>query len=287
MKLIAIMPARNEAWILGLSVRQALKWCDALILYNHASTDNTAAVLDGIDAGRLVVVKDDRPQWNEMQHRQYLLQAARMYGATHLAMIDADEVLTENLVPDIRDMVADLPSGSMLQLPGYNLRAGMRYHANGMWSNRWFSLAFLDNLAAHWDGDRFHHREPAGLEWHMRRPVRQGYGGVLHFWGAVERRLRAKHCSYKMTERIRWPHRLVSDIDRMYSWWRSPQDSTDIQKANPWTYTAVPETWLDPELMRYCDLSNDKEPWQEAECRRLIEEHGRDKFAHLDLFGVV
>jgi hypothetical protein len=34
-------------------------------------------------------------------------------------------------------------------------------------------------------------------------------------------------------------------------------------------------------------LHLDAEPWQEAECRKLIEQHGRAKFAGMDLFGVV
>ena len=38
-------------------------------------------------------------------------------------------------------------------------------------------------------------------------------------------------------------------------------------------------------LMQYLDV--DAEPWQEAEVRWLIKEHGPAKFAGLDLFGVV
>jgi hypothetical protein len=36
--------------------------------------------------------------------------------------------------------------------------------------------------------------------------------------------------------------------------------------------------------MKYLDV--DAEPWQEAEVRRLVAEHGRETFAGLDLFGV-
>ena len=41
MKLICLMPARNEDWIIGLSARAALMWCDELIVMDHASTDRT------------------------------------------------------------------------------------------------------------------------------------------------------------------------------------------------------------------------------------------------------
>ena len=35
------MPVRNEAWCLGLTARAALKWCDELVILDHASNDAT------------------------------------------------------------------------------------------------------------------------------------------------------------------------------------------------------------------------------------------------------
>ena len=55
----------------------------------------------------------------------------------------------------------------MIELPGYNLRDCIsRYHANGIWGKRWFSLAFKDNPRLHWAGNKFHHREPHGMQLH-------------------------------------------------------------------------------------------------------------------------
>ena len=45
MNLVAVMPLRNEAWIVGLSARVALKWCDGLVCLLHASTDGTADII--------------------------------------------------------------------------------------------------------------------------------------------------------------------------------------------------------------------------------------------------
>ena len=36
MRLIAIMPCRNSDWILGLTARAALLWCDGIAILNHA-----------------------------------------------------------------------------------------------------------------------------------------------------------------------------------------------------------------------------------------------------------
>jgi hypothetical protein len=306
MKLVGLMPVRNEDWVLGLSARVALQWCDHLIVLDHDSTDQSARIIDEIDPGaNRTSILHERGGWEEMRHRQIMLNGARAEGATHIAMIDADEVLTANLVPQalsitrIRALVAELAPGQMLELPGYNLRGSLdRYHSNGIWGNRWFSCAFKDQPEAHWAGDKFHSRNPAGVNWRTWRPIKQGEGGILHLWGSSERRLRAKHSLYKCVERLRFPAKSAVEIDRMYNLWRSPNDSEvsyPAQKhwAEPWAYTRTPTEWwsgydwklLDIPEDRMCD--GDNEPlWQEAEVCRLVQEHGEEKFVGLDLFGV-
>lgn len=293
MKLIGLMPVRNEDWCLGLSARVALLWCDELVILLHACEDGTAQIVRELQSEHQsrVVQMVTGGEWTEMEHRQHMLQSARAREATHIAMIDADEVLTANLANHrIQALVNALQPGQMLELPGYNLRGSLnRYHSNGIWGNRWFSCAFKDTSEAHWTGDKFHSRNPAGVRWRNWRPINQGEGGILHLWGASERRLTAKHALYKVTERLRWPTKPTTEIERMYNLWRSPDDSwpgsrIDQTWGEPWTYANVPENWKHIHLMQHMEL--DREPWQEAEVRRLVQEHGALVFKGLDLFGV-
>lgn len=292
MKLIACMPVRNEEWVLGLSLRVALMWCDEVVVLLHACTDRSAEIVADIQAdnpGRVVVRTHRHETWTEMAHRQQVLEIARGAGATHIAIIDADEILTGNMLPIATGPSAEfspkwwagnmLPS-HILQLPLYNLRNGIdQYHSNGIWGNRIVSLAFADDPRLHWAGDRFHAREPQGAPLTPYRPIQQGQGGVMHLWGANERRLMAKHALYKVTERVRWPDKPVQKIDELYS--------LAIKPREPWTFANVPEAWWTPYRTLMAEhLHLYAEPWQEAECRRLVAEHGCEKFAGLDLFGV-
>ena len=296
MKLVGLMPVRNEDWILGLSARVALQWCDALVILLHACTDRSVGIVRELmeEVPGCVQPMACDGEWLEMEHRQHMLLTARAEGATHIAMIDADEVLTANLLPTpelirIRGMVNALAPGQMLELPGYNLRGSLdRYHSNGIWGNRWFSLAFRDTPAAHWGGDRFHSRAPAGVKWQTWRPIQQGEGGVMHLWGASERRLRAKSALYKVTERLRWPDKPVAEIDKMYSWAiKGEPGHSSFGTPETWTYASTPIGWWHKDLiLSRKHLHLDVEPWQEAEVRRLVAEHGREHFAGLDLFGV-
>lgn len=301
MKLVALMPCRNEDWVVGLSARVALMWCDSLVIYCHSCTDHSKQIaLELFEeyGTRVTVILDDETIWHEMQQRQRMLECARRMGATHIAIVDADEILTGNLLYDnieyIRNSVKIISEGVILQLPGYNLRGrgipsdkggiGM-YHSTGIWGNRWFSVAFPDSPVLSWTGERFHHREPMGMPLTPYKPIAQHVGGVMHLWGASERRLRAKSAHYKLTERLMWPNKPVQEIDRMYSWAiRGLPERNDTPAQ--WQFKAVPEQWWAPykHLMHHLHLEAD--PWQEADARRIVADNpGID--AGMDLFGVV
>lgn len=289
------MPVRNEAWCLGFTLRVALRWCDEVVVMVHSCQDESHGIAREVfgETKRVGFAHDFDPQWNEMLQRNCLLSMARERGATHIALVDADEFLTGDLLRDIRGLVERCGCGTMLELPGYNCRDWKvgdyrMYHTNGVWGQRWFATAFQDTPAAHWGGDQFHHREPFGVGWNRWKAMAQGQGGTLHLWGASERRLRAKHALYKITERLRWPNKAASEIEYTYDPATNPESemACRMRVNGPWTFAPVKPEWLEPyqELMQYLDI--DAEPWQVGEVKRLVQEYGAERFIGLDLLGV-
>jgi len=280
------MPIRNEAWTVGLSLRVALRWCDSAVVLLHSCTDGSREIVEDVaieHPGRVIILRDDCPSWDEMEHRQLLLTVARNGGATHVAIVDADEILTGNLIEPIRGIIAGMKAGHILQLPGYNLRGSLeRYHATGIWSNRWFSTAFKDDGCANWQGDQFHHREPFGFPNISYRPVPQGSGGTLHLWGASEQRLRAKHRAYRIQETLRWPNKPARQIEEMYSW---AERGTGRRGDTPetWRFNAVPEGWWGPYENLMHHLRIEDEPWQAEWSDAMITQHGRARFVGLSI----
>jgi len=87
------MAARNEDWILGMTARAALMWLDELVILDHASTDDTVGIIAKVahdHPKRVCYLHERDPVWEEMRHRQRMLDAAREHGATHICYIDAD-----------------------------------------------------------------------------------------------------------------------------------------------------------------------------------------------------
>jgi len=283
-KIIATMPARNEDWVIGLSARVALLWCDELVVLDHASTDETPAMLEDLSReypGRVTVIRESNPDWPEMEHRQRLLETARERGATHIAIVDADEVMTANLVKRIKPMVLSIAQAARVMcVPMFCMWRGLdKYRQdNSVWSNRHLSLAFADHPMLNWgakDGYQWHQREPKNA---LPLPAtKRSLGGVMHLQFADWRRLTAKHALYKMREALaaKMPK---GRIDRMYS---MALDESGMRLE------AAPKEWLSgyEDWMKY--YRSGLEPWHEAACRNLLLEHGSKPFSGLNLFGVV
>jgi len=306
MKLGGLMPVKNEDWILGLTARAALMWCDFLVILDHASTDYTAPTISALRAefgDRVYPLRELDPVWHEMNHRQRMLDAARREGATHIVTIDADELLTGNLLTEIRPMIEGLGPGEILRLPWLattmNWLEGWAwpgYYVEGPWAGPLLTMAFKDDPRFHWsaevrDGYDFHRRHPlvkGGSESYITFNEPEWAwgekGGILHLQFMDGFRLLSKQALYQMTEVIRWPGRKTpKELAEMYGaavygtiWSKFKKRLCD------------PE-WLQPyqELLGYLKLQANVPFWQFEECQRLWAEHGPEKFAGLDLFGVV
>lgn len=282
MNLVAIMPARNEGWVIGLSARAVLMWCDSLVVLDHASTDDTSAVIDAVShehPGRVFVIRESSPEWKEMHHRQSLLEYARMIGGTHIAPVDADEILSANLIDGIRGRIEALAPGTFCGIPMKNLHRSInRYRADNsaFGSQAGTMLAFADAPHLAWqprNGYDHHQRSPHGSR--MGQMIRCE-GGLLHLQFASWRRLLAKHAAYKCMERVKYPQKSLHQIDETYS--LAPNE-------NGLRLAEVPAEWWSryAPLMQHLDL--DREPWHAAEVRRLIADYGRNHFEPMNLFG--
>lgn len=288
MRLIGLMTARNEAWVIGASLRAALRWCDAMVVLDHASTDYTRWIVEDVaedHPGRIHLLTEADPTWNEMEHRQRTLDFGRAMGGTHFAIVDADEILTGNFLDGIRGQIEHLQPGGHLQVGMPCMwRSLDRYRVGqSIWANRFdLCVAFADAPGLCWAK-----HNGASPDHHARAPrgsqcVARAYGtpgGVMHLQFAPWRRLVAKHALYKVMERVKYPLKPVDDIERMYN--LAPlSEGSDLQVAEALA------SWWEPyaNIRRFIDL--DAEPWQEAEVRRIVGERGLNYFIGLNLFGV-
>lgn len=271
MKLVAIMPARNEGCHLPVTVPALLQWVDELVILDHASTDGSVSGF----GERVHVMRENDPTWFEMSHRQKLLEAARVIGATHIVTVDADEILSADSVEGIKDEIKGLKPGEVLQPFWAHLWRGFdKYRTDGAWTGKVASSAFRDMPGLCWqtrDGYDHHHREPFGAT-----GFRRGSGTLMHLQHVSWRHLLAKQCWYKMTERVRWPEReTAAQVDRKY---HATVDESGLFLGR------APAEWT-----AGYDLSGinyDAQPWQVAECRQMLDVYGEERFVGIQRYGV-
>lgn len=291
MKIVALTVTRNDAWVLGLSMRAALKWVDHTVVLNHASTDETEMVIGSViseNPGKVTVITEKDPVWMEMDHRQRTLDVGRQVGGTHFAIVDSDEVPTANVLPKLRGWFEGLKPGQLLDLPmipTWGSLDGYRCEASGIWSKSWLTLGFADNRNCFWrpkeDGYQYHNRPPYGTMVEEQKRIRpvggHNEGGVMHLQFAAIRRLLWKHIFYQMDEVLRWPGREPNlQIAKKYT---SSVREQGIQLR------PCPKEWWQGYNKDLVNLAH--VPWQEAECKRLLKEHGREVFKGLNFFGLL
>lgn len=280
MRLISLTVARNEGPFIGCTLRAVLAYVDAAVVLLHACTDNTRLLVEEIEEeypGRVRILEEPDGTWQEMAHRQRTLEEARRMGASHCSIVDADEILCGDLLPKVRNQIAQLQPGQALGIPMKNLHRSIHQYRSdtGIWGAR------AGTLLAFANAPRLCWRAENGYDHHHRHPFNsrhvgsiQTSGGVMHLQFASWRRLVAKQRWYRCVERVRWPHKSVAEIERLYAM------STNEVGART---TPVPAAWWEPyrHLMNYLDM--DSEPWQEREIQRMVERHGPRYFDGLNI----
>lgn len=279
MKLVGLMLARNEDWIIRQSITAALTWVDELVILDHASSDLTADVIAGLaeqHPGRIHRLYSDDQGWPEMSHRQRTLAAGRQLGGTHFAIIDADEILSHNLIADVRQWFERLSVGETVDVPMVAVwRSLSTYRVDPcVWSSSVISIGWRDNGAATWmarHGYQHHARLPKAVG--ERRKVWPCDGGVLHYQFADNDRLRWKHRWYKLHEAVAYQSRSLAEINKQYN---LALDERRLELRE------LPNHWRWPEEL----IVVGTEPWHAAACVDLYKQAASiDRLAGLDLWG--
>jgi hypothetical protein len=288
MQIVGMMLVRNEEWVIRASLAAALRWCHKVAVMCHACSDRTSTIVGemaGLYPEKIKVLHvGPSEHWDEMNLRDELLSMARVMGGTHFGLIDADEIPTANVLPDMRRWCERLLPGQVLDVPMVPVWGDLEHyrHDASVWSRSMLSVAVADNpgrtltYQPRKDGYQHHNRVPAGATGRYSPFASPKRGGVMHLQFADKRRLLMKHVWYRMIEKLRWPDR--ENSHQLNTKYDQALDETDMKRE------AVPDDW-------WADLDKDKiwldqEPWHQQEIRRLLDRHGIEAFEGLDLKGV-
>lgn len=282
-KIVALIPARNEAARLPFCLRALKPYVDAVVYLDDCSDDDSVAVVESLAAeckvGRII----RKTQWlrDEPGDRNALLAAGRKLGGTHFVVLDADEAFTANCAQHdyLRRLVLTLRPGDTLTLSWIQLWRSLGEYRfdQSQWTYASKAFAFCDDGQATYQSGFIHtQRVPKGLAG-RNIPVVNYVHGVLHFQFVNWPNLQIKQAWYRCMERIRQPHRAAAEINKQYA---PSEDESGLQLRE------VPADWLEGYAGLDASVFAARDERRVREVLAWFNEHGAGHFADLDIWRV-
>ena len=183
MKVIGLMIAKNESWILPTTIPQQLKFVDELLVLDGNSTDNSIQILRNFK-GRVHVREQGNNPDNYAAWRQELLTWARQRNATHIVCLDADEMFSADLLKNWRELLSKMKPGNKLMFDWILLWKNARNFVSGgsVFANIRKDFVFCDDKKSPYVKIMLHEgRTPGENNSKILNYVPRETGAVLHF----------------------------------------------------------------------------------------------------------
>jgi hypothetical protein len=276
MKIIALMPVRNEAWVLPHSLACLSAFCDVVLVNDQDSEDDSREICRRFPK---VVLLESRQQLICEQARWQLFDAARDYdGHNLLWCTDADELMSPTLASQFFASQRDaLVPGTVIECLYYHLwhRPDRYRTAGGYYAPYWKELALRDDRRMDFNRDRRLplHEPRVPLERAAGR-LRAGDLPVLHLQWLVPHRNQLKQAWYRCRELLDGQN--PSAINQFYS--------VTFHDARVDT-APVPPEWV--EDVTFPGDEGDRVPsWHRREIVAWFDEYGIERFEPLEIWHI-
>lgn len=280
MKVIALIPFRNEARLLPLCLSSLKGIADLVVGMDDNSTDESFRIF--AEAGGVVLSAPRQElssfaEGKESLVRRLLLEEGRRRGGTHFLCIDADEALSTNFRQHARPILESMEPGHKLALRWQHLWGSPWHYRDGDYSkfHRVFHIcAVCDAPGLHYEKKYLHMpRTPGPDSKGLVRKLREDEGCLLHFNAVSMQRYGVKVAWYFCSELNHAPGDVVR-INRAYG--------RDFDLGFLRTSPLKPE-WTEG-LPIPPDLAEDGPGWQWDELMKLFDSRGIEFFEPLEIW---
>ena len=215
MKVVALLPFKNENWVLPSYLHSVTEIVDEIIAIDDGSIDNSAEILK--DAGAKVYssekLKNFNSGWSEGSIRAELLKLGRESGATHYVCLDADETFTNPSIQTIKQLLPQMKPGDKIAMQWLALWGNYtKYrHDATVWSNNWKDFVVADEPSLSYNAGQHMHlgrtpsapNEVGDMKWNR---IGNNLGAVMHFQFSAYNNFQLKQCWLRCSELIQEPN---------------------------------------------------------------------------------
>ena len=289
MKVIAILPFKNEEKFLPTYLSNVQPICDEIIAIDDHSTDNSRQIME--DAGVIVKSYDDTEKlkggFSAGLMRQNLFNYARESGGTHFVCLDADETFTSNFVPIARDIISQLQPREKAQLQWLALWKSYTAYRDDhtVWSRNFKDFIVCDHPSLTYEYQYM--CEGRTIGWHDDNTLRRlevEHGAVLHYQFACFNNFLLKQAWCQVGELVQQGPGALGAINSKYSICYQDQNVGMKEMPADWI-KGIPEPPVpnfDPEWKEENFLRKNLLP----DIYRHFDEYGVEYFEGLNIWQI-
>jgi len=284
--IVALIPTKNEAWILDRTLACTSLWADYIIVADQGSDDNTREIAGNYPKVTLLV--NPGPTFSESDRQRLLIDAARAIPGEHvLVALDADEILSANVLddPEWRSAVS-APLGTIITFSKVELHPTPRTYCLSSAEDRdkYLPFGYVDDGANH-ESQLIHAPRVPTPE---NAPVIQLRNvTVLHYGLCNMARFQSKDRWYACFNRIQFPHKSIVAIHREADWFDRTKAGFNVRPSSPEWFLGYEQVGIDVcGVEAGWKLTSDTRFWWDWDILRMFEVHGVAPFAMLDIWTV-
>lgn len=234
MKIIALMPVKNEEWILPTTLKELSRYIDDLVVLDDSDQDNSRSVIKKY-GGHLI--NQNRKKISYSSWRSDLLKKGRELGGTHFIWLDADESFSNNFYNNYVSIFKSLKPGQALNMEWICLwkSAFKQRFDNSIWVKNYKDFVFCDDQISDFNEQNLHeNRTPVKKNRINNIKLPCKFGNVLHFQFVPFKRFQEKQAFIASLDFLS-SNKTATEINKRYS---ITLDSPNIRLKN------VPKDWI-------------------------------------------
>jgi glycosyltransferase involved in cell wall biosynthesis len=278
MKVIALLPVKNEAWILPAFLSSVKQIADEIIVLDDHSEDNSREILLNANVQVETFHSNSGERHSMSDLRNKLLELGRESGGTHFIWLDADEAFTANFLKSGRSVLESLRPGQKLSMQWLALWKTIDKFRDdqSVWSNNFKDFIVCDHPDYGFE-DRFlsegRTQGPNTSETLVKLPLEKG--AVLHFQFVPWQKFQLKQAWYRCLELINAPTS-AETINATYAITLDDPEVSLQQIPHGWTEGLK----IDPKIIQ------SPADWHLNEIIILFNKHGIEFFEPLQIWHI-
>jgi hypothetical protein len=273
MKIVTLIPVKNEGDFLEQTLKNVCSFSDHVIIADQSSTDNTREICKKFSK---VIVIDNPNEGHSNRVRWLLLDQARKLGTDNLIFcIDADEMISPKIVDEIKEFLLTNKSvpGVAIGFKWIQLWNSLEKHRiDGVWKDNIKVTAFWD------DGKTDYDRRPVINDHTSRVPiassVQMSTYPLLHLQSLSVKKYEIKQAWYRCSELI------AKNNARKINYKYSVTDKSNLILED------TKNEWFDDIDIKPIDYIKEND-WHYMEILRWFNQYGVEFFEPIDIWNTV